>query len=226
MKKDGKIVETDNENYHSYKIIDMEKEEIYYLNHIIGVEQVTDDEFLIYKRANRDEFEIVRYKLQNSEFYKLFDKKIGDFYFISDDRIMFIYCANDTSHRCSGFYSINENKLLEVAKWIKFNRVDIYEDDDNPGKIKIYVEEELISYELNNPILLFTVDPNTLQPNSDCYSQLRDSYIKVSSKEDIERVKSEEQEYINIIDKKIKQKEFEPLQKVKTRILTCKNEIK
>ncbi len=226
MKKDGKIVETDNENYHSYKIIDMEKEEIYYLNHIIGVEQVTDDEFLIYKRANRDEFEIVRYKLQNSEFYKLFDKKIGDFYFISDDRIMFIYCANDTSYRCSGIYSIKENKLLEEAKWLKFNRVDIYEDDDNPGKIKIYVEEELISYELNNPILLFTVDPNTLQPNSDCYSQLRDSYIKVSSKEDIERVKSEEQEYINIIDKKIKQKEFEPLQKVKTRILTCKNEIK
>ena len=118
------------------------------------------------------------------------------------------------------------DKLLEEAKWLKFNRVDIYEDDDNPGKIKIYVEEELISYELNNPILLFTVDPNTLQPNSDCYSQLRDSYIKVSSKEDIERVKSEEQEYINIIDKKIKQKEFEPLQKVKTRILTCKNEIK
>ena len=73
---------------------------------------------------------------------------------------------------------------------------------------------------------MFTVDPNTLQPNSDCYSQLRDSYIKVSSKEDIERVKSEEQEYINIIDKKIKQKEFEILQKAKTRILTCKNEIK
>ena len=139
---------------------------------------------------------------------------------------MFTYRANDASYRCSGIYSINENKLLEEAKWLKFNRVDIYEDDDNPGKIKIYVEEELISYELNNPILLFTVDPNTLQPNSDCYSQLRDSYIKVSSKEDIERVKSEEQEYINIIDKKIKQKEFEILQKAKTRILTCKNEIK
>lgn len=73
---------------------------------------------------------------------------------------------------------------------------------------------------------MFTVDPNTLQPNSDCYSQLRDSYIKVSSKENVERVKSEEQEYINIIDKKIKQKEFETLQKLKTRILTCKNEIK
>lgn len=41
--------------------------------------------------------------------------------------------------------------------------------------------------------LLFTVDPNTLQPNSDCYSQLRDSYIKVSSKEDIESIRLEEQ---------------------------------
>lgn len=63
IQKDGKIVETDNEYYHSYKLIDKEKEEIYYLNHIIGVEQVTEDEFLIYKRANRDEFEIVRYRL-------------------------------------------------------------------------------------------------------------------------------------------------------------------
>lgn len=224
--KRWKIVETDNEYYHSYKLIDNEKEEIYYLNHIIGIEQVTEDEFLIYKRANRDEFEIARYRLQNSEFYKLFDKKIGDFYFISDDRIMFTYRANDASCRCGGIYSIKENKLLEEAKWLNMVRVDIYEDDDNPGKIKIYVEEELPSFELNNPILLFTVDPNTLQPNSDCYSQLRDSYIKVSSKEDIERVKSEEQEYINIIDKKIIQKEFETLQKAKTKILTCKNEIK
>ena len=44
--KRWKIIETDNENYHTYKLIDKEKEEIYFLRHIIGVEQITEDEFL------------------------------------------------------------------------------------------------------------------------------------------------------------------------------------
>ena len=83
--KRWKIVEIDNENYHSYKLIDKEKEEIYFLNHIIGVEQVADDEFLVYRRANYDEFEIVRYKLQQSKFIKVFEKKFSQFEFISDD---------------------------------------------------------------------------------------------------------------------------------------------
>ena len=224
--KRWKIVETDNEYYHSYKLIDKEKEEIYYLYHIIGVEQVAEDEFLIYKRANRDEFEIVRYKLQNSEFYKLFDKNIGDFYFISDDRIMLMYCLKDASHCCNGIYSIKENKLLEEAEWLDMTRVDIYKDDDNSDEIKIYVEEKLYSCILNNPKLLFTVDPNTLQPNSDCYSQLRDSYIKVSNKEDIESIRLEEQKYIRIIEKEMLEKEHEQLQKAKTKILSRTNETK
>ena len=105
-------------------------------------------------------------------------------------------------------------------------RVDIYKDDDNSDEIKIYVEENLCSCILNNPKLLFTVDPNTLQPNSDCYSQLRDSYIKVSSKEDIESIRLEEQKYIRIIEKEMLEKEHEQLQKAKTKILSRTNETK
>mgnify|MGYP003571575913 CR=1 FL=1 len=48
--KRWKIVEIDNEIYHTYKIIDKEKEEIYFFKHIIGVEQVNEDEFLFYNR--------------------------------------------------------------------------------------------------------------------------------------------------------------------------------
>ena len=123
-------------------------------------------------------------------------------------------------------YSIKENKLLEEAKWLNMARVDIYKDDDNSDEIKIYVEENLCSCILNNPKLLFTVDPNTLQPNSDCYSQLRDSYIKVSSKEDIESIRLEEQKYIRIIEKEMLEKEHEQLQKAKTKILSRTNETK
>lgn len=221
-KKRWKIVETDNENYHTYKLIEKEKEEIYFLRHIIGVEQVTDDEFLVYRRVNYDDFEIARYKLQNSTINQLFAKKFSQFYFISDDRIMFTYWGNTGPYRCGGIYSIKDNKILEEAKWLDGAAIDLYKDDENPDEIKLYVEEALPSYKLGNPKLLFTVDPETLQPNSDCYSQLRDSFIKTNSKEDIENIKSEEQKNIRIIEEQMYQQEREQLQKAKEKVLVKK----
>lgn len=218
-----KIVETDNENYHSYKLIDKAKEEIYFLNHIIGIEQVTEDEFLIFRRANYDTFEISRYKLQKAKFTKLFSKSFSQFYFISDDRIMFTYWGNTGPYRCGGIYSIKDNNMLEEAKWLYDTAIDIHVNDANPEEIKLYVEKELYSYELRNQKLMFTVDPNTLQPNSDCYSQLRDSFIRISSKDDIEKIVSEDQKNIRIIEEQMHQKEREHLQKAKEKLLVKKN---
>lgn len=216
-----KIVETDNKNYHSYELIDKEKEENYYLNHIIGVEQVLEDEFLVYRRASEDYFEIVRCKLQNSKFYKLFDKQFNQFHFISDDRIIFTRCSTNGLHYFSGIYSIKENKILEESKWLDGTIVEIYGNEDD---IKLYIEEMYLC-NLNYTKLLFTVDPNTLQPNSDCYSQLRDSYIKVNSKEDIKNIILDEQKYIRIIEEEMYQKEREQLKKAKTKILVSENKI-
>lgn len=224
--KRWKIVETDDENYNSYKLIDKEKEEIYFLNHIIGVEQVTDDEFLVFRRANYDDFEICRYKLQKSKFMQLFSKRFRQFYFISDDKIMFTYWGNTGPYRCGGIYSIKNNKMLEEAKWLEGTAIDIYKDDENPEKIILYVEKELYSHILHNQKLLFTVDPNTLQPNSDCYSQLRDCFIKVSGKEDIHSIETEEQKNIRIIEEQMYQKEREQLQKAKEKVLVRKKESK
>ncbi|MEE3342735.1 MAG: hypothetical protein VZS44_01435 [Bacilli bacterium] len=224
--KRWKIVEIDKENYNSYKLIDKENEEIYFLNHIIGFEQVTDDEFLVFRRANYDDFEIVRYKLQKSKFIKLFSERFSQFYFISDDRIMFTYWGNTGRYRCGGIYSIKDNSMLKEANWLEGTIIDIYKDDENPDEIKLYVEKEIYSYRLNNQKLIFTVDPNTLLPNSDCYSQLRDSFIKVSSKEDIDKIESEEQKNIKIIEEQMYQKEKEQLQKAKQKVLGRKKESK
>lgn len=217
--KRWKIVETDNKNYHTYKLIDKKNEEIYFLNHIIGVEQVKDDEFLVYRSVNNDSYEIARYKLQKSKFIHLFSKRFNHFHFISDDRIMFTYWDNSGSCRCGGIYSIKDNKILEEAKWLDAAIIDVYNDKDT-NEIKLYVEKEISSYNLHNPKLLFTVGPNTLQPNSDCYSQLRDNFIKVSSKEDIKSIELEEIKYIRIIEKYIFQQECEQLQKAKEKVLT------
>ncbi len=222
--KRWKVVKIDNgeNNYDSYKLVDKKNEEIYFLNHIICFEQVTDDEFLVYRRANYDDFEIVRYKLQESKFIELFAKRFSQFYFISDDRIMFTYWGNTGPYRCGGIYSIKNNSMLEEANWLKGTAIDIYKDDENPEKIKLYVEKEIYSYRLRNQKLIFTVDPNTLQPNSNCYSQLRDSFIKVSSKEDIDKIESEEKKNINIIEEQMCQKEKEKMQKAKEKVLARK----
>lgn len=224
--KRWKIVETDNKNYHSYKLIDKEKEEIYFLNHIIGIEQVTDDEFLVYRRANYDDFEIIRYKLQESKLIQLFNKKFSQFHFISDDRIMFTYWGNTGPYRCNGIYSIKGNKMLEDAKWLDGAAIDVYKDDNNPEKIKLYVEDEITSCCLGNQKLLFNVDPDTLQPNSVCYSELRDSYLKVANREDIERIKAEDQKKIEIIGKIFFQQEQEQLKKAKEKVLMINKESK
>ena len=226
--KRWKVVKIDNgkNNYDSYKLVDKKNEEIYFLNHIIGFEQVTDDEFLVYRRADYDDFEIVRYKLQKSEFMKLFAQKFSRFYFISDDRIMFTYWGKTGPYRCGGIYSIKDNSMLKEADWLNGTAIDIYKDDENLDDIKLYVEKEIYSYNLYNQRLIFTVDSNTLQPNSDCYSQFRDSFIKVSSKEDIDKIESEEKKNINIIEEQMRQKEREKLQKAKEKVLVRKKNLK
>lgn len=223
--KRWKIIETNNKNYHTYKLIDKEKEKIYFLRNIIGVEQVTEDEFLVYDRYNKDQFRIVRYKAENSNLTKLFEGKFNCFNFITDDRILFVYWANSGGYRSSGIYSIKDNNYVEDGKWLNGTTIEPFYYNDNPDEVGLYVEEEISSYKLGNPKLLFTVDPNTLQPNSDCFSQLRDSSIKINSKEDIEKIKSEEQKYIRIIEEWMYQQDREQLQKAKEKILVRKNEI-
>lgn len=219
-----KIVETDNEIYHSYKLIDTEKKENYFLNNIIGIEQATDDEFLVFRRVNRNEFGIDRCKLQDSAITILFSKSFSRFYFISDDRIMFTYWGNIGPYRCGGIYSIKNNKILEEAKWLNGAAIEVYIDDENQNEIKLYVEKALSSYILHSPKLLFTVNPDTLQPNSDCYSQLRDSFIKVNSKEDIKIIELEEQKNIRIIEEQICQQNYQQLQNAKEKVLVRKKE--
>ena len=221
--KRWKVIETDNINYHSYKLIDMENEETYILNRIVGFEQVGEDEFLVYHKKNYTEFEICRFKLQKSEFVQLFAKEFSQFYFITDDRIMFSYLGNNGTYRCGGIYSIKDNKMLEEAKWLEGMNIDPYEVDDDPERKILYVEITLPSYKLGDSKLLFTVDPETLQPNSDCYSQLRDSFIKVSDKEDIESIKLEDKKSNEIIEKQIYQQDREQLKKAKAKVLERKN---
>lgn len=226
--KRWKVVKIDNgkDNYDSYKIVDKKNEKIYFFRYIIGLEQVSEDDFLIFRRSSRDDFEISRYKLKSSEFRKIFSEKFTHFHFITDDRILFTYYDNHCAYRCGGIYSIKDNSMLEEADWLKYDAVEIYKDDEDPKQIKIYVEKDIPSFKLGDQKLIFTVDPNTLQPNSDCYSQFTDSFIKVSSKKDIDKIEKRDKKNMEIIAEEMRQKEKDKFQKAKEKVLVRRKESK
>ena len=212
-----KVEEIDNKNYHTYKLINKEKNEEYYFNNIIGFEQVTEDEFLVYKVGSGDYFRIDRVKLNNSKITSSYMKQFTRFEFITDDYIMYDYYDNHTHYRCDGVYSISQNKEIEEAKWLNMKSVEIYTDEKTNEKI-VYLEDSIYLYG-NTYSLMFTVDPNTFRPNSKCYSSLRNKYIDIQTKEDYEKIKSEDNYYACIIGDILLQKEFEERIKAKEKIL-------
>ena len=211
------IIESHENFYTSYKLADKKSNEycLFDMHYIIGLEQVGEDEFLVYKRGLGDNFRITRYQLKDSKINTLFDKEFSNFYFISDDRILFTYYGNNGRYYFSGIYSIKENKILEEAKWLDGTSIEVYGNE-------LIVSYELSSYKLDNPRLMFTLK-DSLEPNQYCYSTLRDKYIEVSSKEDIERIESEEKKYIRAIENIMYQEEKEHLKKVKEKLLLKKD---
>ena len=183
-------------NYKTYKIIDKENLEIYYFNNIIGFEQVADDEFLVYKRANYNNFAIIRYRLENSEKQKIiYNKEFSQFQFITDDRILFTHYGNDGNYYFQGVYSIDKNKEVAEANWLEHKGIEFLDNDTN----NILVTKEIYFGDLGKNELLFVVDGNTLEPVSDCYSTLRNNYIKINSKEDYKILEKEEKTYAQLI---------------------------
>ena len=216
------VIETDKDYYNSYKLKDKKKGFLYSLSGIIGFEQVTEDEFLVYNRVSYDDFEIARYKLQGNKRIKAFSKQFSNFYFISDDKLLFTYWGNSGPYRCSGVYSIEKDCLIEEANWLNGAVIEILFDKENQKIVNLYIEKEIFSYALQRQKVLFTVDPNTLQPNSDCYSQLRDSFIKVTCKEDIDKIISDDEKSLKNIEEQIYQEKKEKLQKAKEKIIVKK----
>ncbi len=212
-------IEPDNTKYHTYELIDKEKQTDYIINDIIGIEQINRDEFLVYDRYDANQYRIVRYKTEDSKLKKVFEKKFSEFYFVTDDRILFGYYDKSSKYRSSGIYSIKDNDYIEDGKWLDYKAIRPISNMDNPQEIELHVEITLVSEKLDHPRLLFIVNSDTLQPNSPCYSELRGDYIEVSSKEDIENLEKEEKDYIRTIEEMLYELENETLPKGQKSVL-------
>ena len=210
------IKELNNKNYHTYELIDKKYGDRYYFHHIIGLEQINEDELLILDRYNEESLRIKRFNTKESSIE--FEKVFNHFEFVNDDKILFMYYDNAARSRCDGIYSIKNNNYVEEAKWLNGEVIDIYTDEKSKEKI-IYVEEELSSINLNFPKVIYSVNTNTFEPNGICYSELRDQFINIKSKEDILNIKIEDKKYIEIIESFFYKKHKNRMNEVKKKVL-------
>lgn len=159
---------------------------------VIGIEQVADDEFLVYRRIMRDEWQIFRFKadIVNHKIHNLYCKEFHHFNFLTEDIIIF---DKDAHVLGATLYSISNNKEYDTLNHILSSEPDcrltkdraiklLYEnpkEDEYPTAL--YVEYQFNSYPLNICAYLQVVlDVNTFKPICPVYSTLRDKYFDLS----------------------------------------------
>lgn len=158
---------------------------------VIGIEQVTDDEFLIYRRIMRDEWQIYRFKADtvNQQICNLYCKEFRHFDFLTEDLIIF-----DKDNHVSGatLYSISKNEEYDTlnhllssepdCRLIKDRRIELLyadpEKDEYPTAL--YIEYQFDSYPLDICAYLQVIlSVNTFRPIFPVYSTLRDKYFHI-----------------------------------------------
>ncbi len=217
------VIELDNKNYHTYKLIDKLSNKEYFFNHIIGAEEIYPNEFLVYDRFSGDDFRIRRMYADNSKFHILFEKEFSRFDFITKDRILFYFYDNTGRYRSSGIYSIIANDYLEDGMWLNGLPVETFKRKKKPDEKEIYVEDEINSFMFNYPKILYTVDPNTLEPNSELYSEFKNASFPINTKEDIIKYKEEEKKYLYELEEQAIKEKKERINKFKSKILKKDN---
>ena len=215
-----KVVEINNECYHTYKLVNREQEGIYFFYNIIGFEQINDDEFLVSLKFSGDDFAIERLKLNKSKKELIYRHKFSHFDFINDDNILFSYWSKSGGYHIDGVYSISKNKEVEEAKWLDYKEVNIYKDDETHETV-LLLEDKIVSTN-GNDYLIFTVDCNTFEPNSLCYSSLRESYIEIKNADDFKKLKEEDTRYKRIIDNIILENRIKDIGEAKEKVLSKK----
>ncbi|MCI8345924.1 MAG: hypothetical protein HFJ42_08315 [Clostridia bacterium] len=179
---------------------------------IIGVEQISDDNFLVLRSLDIDELEIVRFKIDtvNTQTYQLYRKEFQYFEFLTKDLIIF----NKDNHVFGAtLYSISKNREYDTlnhlfgsepdCKLIKGREIElVYE---NPEKDEyptaLYVEYNFSSYHLDICAYLQVIlDVNTFKPIGPVYSTLRDKYFYIDDTTTLEQIAKEDSHYARIIN--------------------------
>ena len=137
---------------------------------IIGIAQIRDNEFLVYRRILRERWKIQRICFHNGEILVKYEISFRDFTFITNDTILF---DNRT------VYSIYKNEEVREFSWLKYHDLKLIRDIK--GHPYFIVSSQTSSGNQMDDYVIVIVDAITFKPVTEVYSTLRCSFIPLSN---------------------------------------------
>lgn len=156
---------------------------------VIGIEQILNDTFLIYRRIQRSRWQIYRLKTIGDKSILEFKQDFEHFYFLSNDTILF-------DNRM--VYSISQNAEVDVPNSL-LDLNDISVEDTLDGKRIMFVKHEITSTQLPNLYVLVIVDAATFKPVSQAFSSLRNKLFTLTDEFTFDKLVNEDEYYTRII---------------------------
>ena len=178
---------------------------------VIGIDQISDDEFLVHNRFMRDTWHIRRVKLKDGQLIIEYNHNFKYFNFLTDDIIIFDY-----KRSCHGakLYSISKNSEFDDLNHLISGNLERHDASyvNNrdvellyQNKVSQYPTYLLVDYQLQHTFitdehLQLILDSNSLQPLTPVYSTLRGKYFTLSDSLTLRDLVEEENHYLYIID--------------------------
>lgn len=171
------------------------------------IEQISDNEFYLINYLASGNKELFREQISKEGAKTLYKKVYENCYELSDDLMLFeirhlrssIFPTKEVKDY--SVYSLKENNELESFNWLS-SGYDVTPTKTDEGKIVLHITKELVS-DQGNDYVQFLVDSQNFEPISNVHSTLRDSYIDVSTKEDVQKIVKEDTINKTIVDSKL-----------------------
>ena len=154
---------------------------------VIGIEQLEDNSFLIYRRIMREEWQISRVVFNSCRSCLIFSENFKNFYFLSEDTILF-------DSRC--VYSISKNCRVSEFEWLKYKDLEVINDEEK--NLTCLLVKEKISH--SDDYVQVFVDAKSFKPITHASSSLRNNHhITLSDKFTFADLVTEDNNYASII---------------------------
>ena len=168
------------------------------------IEQVSDHEFLtISNSSKRDseerEMAVLNFNVPEDEEVDVHYQRFTHCYALTDDLLLFKNEKRSEQEGRYAVYSIKAGGNLKAFEWLSkgydIEAVKLADDE----QIGLHVTKTIASDQANDYVQ-FVIDPVTFQPISKVHSTIRGKYMTVQSKEDVETIVMEDEQYKEVVD--------------------------
>lgn len=205
---------TKNDIY-GYILVNKETKEEYKLGgYIKKIEQIGEDEFLIFKKFFKDSNLLCRMIFKDDSTNMTFERHFKEISFLENNKLLL-----DNSN----VYSIENNEIIAELAAYRSMDYKIYEVKNNQKALGM--EIELDSYQLPSEYIQFIIDVETCKPISNAFSTLRGKEIEINDEYTIFDLYKEDRKYLNIVNKQLLSR-YEGLRKDGKRLLLKKSKEK